>query len=103
MYHKTIKQMKKLILIALMFVGVQAFAQNQPKLPESVFQNSMSIKKDKAGNLVMKFKVAKTFSNDDIEAIKCYVQRFYGDNEKYIGWTPQITHRRNKWTFVFNK
>ena len=38
--------MKKLILIALMFVGVQAFAQNQPKLPESVFQNSMSIKKD---------------------------------------------------------
>jgi hypothetical protein len=95
--------MKKFLLIALMFVGVQAFAQSQPKLPESVFQNSLSIKKDKSGNLVMKFKVSKTFNNDDVEAIKFYVQRYYGDNEKYIGWTPQITHRGKKWTFVFNK
>ena len=95
--------MKKLFLIALMFVGVQAFAQNQPKLPESVFQNKMSITKDKSGNLIVKLKVTKTFTNDDVEAIKFYVQRYYGDNEKYIGWTPQIIHKRRNWTFIFNK
>lgn len=96
--------MKKVFLIALMFVCSQTFAQkSQPKLPESVFQKTLSIKKDKGGNLVMKFKVSKAFSNDDVEAIKFYAQRYYGDNEKYIGWTPQITHRGKKWTFVFNK
>jgi hypothetical protein len=74
-----------------------------PKLPESVFQTDMTIIKDKvAKTLVMTFKVAKTFNNTDIESIKSYVVHYYS-SEGYNGWTPQVSHKGDIWTFTFNK
>jgi hypothetical protein len=103
--------MKKLIAIAVIgFMSLTAFGQQDttkskvPSLPESVFQEDMSIIKDKtAKTLVMTFKVANTFNNADIESIKCYVHFYYGANEGYIGWTPQVSHKGDIWTFTFNK
>lgn len=103
--------MKKLIAIAVIgLMSLSAFAQQDttkskvPSLPESVFQENMSITKDKvAKTLVMTFKVSKAFNNADIESIKCYVHYYYGANEGYIGWTPQLSHKGDEWTFVFNK
>lgn len=102
--------MKKLILIAVIgLMSANVFGQDTaksvtPKLPESVFQDNMSIVKDKeTKTLVMTFKVSKSFNNTDIESVKSYVQYYYGNNEGYIGWTPQISHKGDKWTFVFNK
>jgi hypothetical protein len=74
-----------------------------PKLPESVFQDNMTIVKDKdAKTLVMTFKVSKAFNNTDIESIKSYVAYYYA-SEGYNGWTPQLSHKGDIWTFVFNK
>jgi hypothetical protein len=74
-----------------------------PKLPESVFQTDMTIVKNKTTNtLVMTFKVTSAFNNADIEAVKQYVQFFYS-REGYNGWTPQVSHKGEIWTFVFNK
>ena len=74
-----------------------------PKLPESVFQTDMTIVKNKTTNtLVMTFKVSSAFSNADVEAVKQYVQFFYS-REGYNGWTPQVSHKGEIWTFVFNK
>jgi hypothetical protein len=102
--------MKKLIAIAVIgLMSLSAFGQDTPKveapkLPETVFQDNMSIVKDKdLKTLTLTFKVAKTFSNADIESIKSYVHFYYGANEGYIGWTPQISHKGDNWTFVFNK
>ena len=101
--------MKKLIAIAVIgLMSVGAFAQDttkveRPHLPESVFQDNMSIVKDKeAKTLVMTFKVSKSFSNTDIENVKWYVAHYYA-SEGYNGWTPQLSHKGDFWTFTFNK
>jgi hypothetical protein len=74
-----------------------------PKLPESVFQTDMTIVKNKKTNtLVITFKVSSAFNNADVESVKQYVQFFYS-REGYIGWTPQVSHNGDIWTFVFNK
>lgn len=144
--------MKKLFLIGVMFVGVQAFAQQncegarkkylqmnpdvaeanmdawehyiqygkkegrvwyecvneltpeaEPKLPESVSQEDMSITKSSNGKLLtMSFKVTKTFNTTDVENVKRYVHYYYS-REGFNGFTPQISHKKDDWTFVFNK
>ncbi len=143
--------MKKLFLIGLMFVGVQAFSQSncevacnkylemnpdvkqsgmnpwehytnygkkegrvwyectempiQPetKLPESIPQENLTIVKGKDGKtLTMSFKVTKPFGTKDIEDVKKYIHCYYS-LEGYNGYTPQITHKGDNWTFVFNK
>jgi hypothetical protein len=101
--------MKKLIAIAVIgLMSLSSFAQdttkpNVPTLPESVFQDNMTIVKDKdAKTLVMTFKVSKAFNNIDIENVKWYVAHYYG-SEGYNGWTPQLSHKGDTWTFIFNK
>lgn len=74
-----------------------------PKLPETIFQEDMTIVKNKkTKTLICTFKVSKDFNNTDIEKVKIYIAHYYG-TEGYIGWTPQISHKKDIWTFIFNK
>lgn len=100
--------MKKIFLIALMFVGVQAFAQtvevkteqtnnNTPKLPSGV-EKGLSITYNEVGQLI--FVTEKKSIYDDIEQIKIYVNHFYW---QYQAWSPSVEHKKGKWILVFNK
>lgn len=99
--------MKKLIAIAVIgLMSLSAFGQQDtktPTLPEYILQKDMKIVKDNVTNtLVVTINVKIDLQNKDLEAIKTYIHFFYNP-EGYNGWTPQIYHKKNRWTFIFNK
>jgi hypothetical protein len=100
--------MKKVFLIGLMFVGVQAFGQmnpntsvpnptivNNPKLPDGV-ETGLSITYTKDDKLL--FVTEKTLTLTDIDNIKVYVNWYYN---KYNAWSPTVTRKDKKWTILF--